>query len=142
MPFGKNRSSFNPTLENKFIKFATEIQNPKYIFKSGSFEDFDFSGLDNNDFIYCDPPYFSSVATYNESGGWTEENEQILLNLLDELNGRNVHWALSNNLKYNNPLFDKRKDKYNVHYLDGDYSNCNYHKKDKSKGIEVLITNY
>lgn len=142
MPFGKNRSSFNPTLENKFIEFATEIQNPKYIFKSGSFEAFDLSDLDNTDFVYCDPPYFSSVATYNESGGWTEQNEQTLLNLLDELNNRNIRWALSNNLKYDNPLLDKWKDKYNVHYLGGDYSNCNYHKKDKSKDIEVLITNY
>lgn len=142
MPFGKNRSSFNSTLENKFIEFATEIQNPKYIFTSGSFEDFDFSKLDNNDFVYCDPPYFSSTATYNESGGWTEQNEQTLLNLLDELNNRNIRWALSNNLKYDNPLLDKWKDKYNVHCLGGDYSNCNYHKKDKSKDIEVLITNY
>lgn len=142
MPFGKNRSSFNPTLENKFIEFATEIQNPKYIFTNGSFVEFDFSDLNNTDFVYCDPPYFSSVATYNESGGWTEQNEQTLLNLLDELNNRNICWALSNNLKYDNPLLDSWKDKYNIHYLGGDYSNCNYHKKDKSKDIEVLITNY
>src|SRR5574344_1258743 len=142
MPFGKNRSSFNPTLENKFIEFTTEIQNPKYIFTNGSFVEFDFSDLDNNDFVYCDPPYFSSVATYNESGGWTEQNEQTLLNLLDELNNRNIRWALSNNLKYDNTLLDSWKDKYNIHYLGGDYSNCNYHKKDKSKDIEVLITNY
>ena len=142
MPFGKNRSSFNPTLENKFIEFATKIQNPKYIFTSSSFVEFDFSDLNNTDFVYCDPPYFSSVATYNESGGWTEQNEQALLNLLDNLNNRNIHWALSNNLKYDNSLLDKWKDKYNIHYLGGDYSNCNYHKKDKSKDIEVLITNY
>lgn len=142
MPFGKNRSSFNPTLENKFIEFTTEIHNSKYIFINGSFEKFDFSNLNNNDFVYCDPPYFSSVATYNESGGWTEQNEQTLLNLLDELNNRNICWALSNNLKYDNPLLDSWKDKYNIHYLGGDYSNCNYHKKDKSKDVEVLITNY
>ena len=46
------------------------------------------------------------------------------------------------NLKYDNPILDKWKDKYNVHYLNGHYSNCNYQKKDKSKDIEVLISNY
>ena len=51
-------------------------------------------------------------------------------------------FALSNNLKYDNPLLDEWKNKYNVHYLNGDYSNCNYQKKDKSADCEVLITNY
>ena len=92
--------------------------------------------------MYCDPPYFNSVAAYNENGGWTEKNETTLLEMLDGLNDRNINFALSNNLKYNNPLLDKWKDKYKVHYINGDYSNCNYHKIDRSKDIEVLITNY
>ena len=142
MPFGKDRSSFNPTLRQKFIDFVEVVHNKDCIFTNDSFNEFDFSDFDENDFVYCDPPYFSSVATYNESGGWTEQNEQDLLNLLDELNEKGIRWALSNNLKYDNPLLDKWKDKYNVHYLNGDYSNCNYHKKDKSADIEVLITNY
>lgn len=91
------------------------------MFSSIPFDRFDFSDLDNNDFVYCDPPYFNSVASYNEQG---------------------VKFVLSNNLKYENPLLDKWKDKYKIHYLNGDYSNCNYQKKDKSKDVEVLITNY
>ena len=55
---------------------------------------------------------------------------------------REIRFALSNNLKYDNPILDEWKNKYNVHYLNGDYSNCNYHKIDRSKDIEVLITNY
>ena len=49
---------------------------------------------------------------------------------------------LSNNLKYENTILDKWKYKYHVYYLNGNYSNCNYQKKDRSKDIEVLITNY
>ena len=140
MPYGKR--DYNKSLQSKLKHFLNIINQKEISFRCGSFEDFDFSKLNNNDFVYCDPPYFSSVATYNESGGRTEQNEQTLLNLLDELNNRNICWALSNNLKYDNPLLDSWKDKYNIHYLGGDYSNCNYHKKDKSKDIEVLITNY
>lgn len=31
---------------------------------------------------------------------------------------------------------------YKIHYLNTTYGNCNYQKKDKTKDIEVLITNY
>ena len=142
MPFGKARSSFNPSLRQKFIEFVEELHSKNITFLSESFETFNIEDLDSNDFVYCDPPYFNSVAAYNEQGGWTEEHEEMLLILLDSLNDKGVKFALSNNLKYENHLLDKWKDKYNVHYLTGDYSNCNYHKIDRSKDVEVLITNY
>lgn len=142
MPFGKARSSFNPSLRQKFIEFVEELHSKDVTFLSESFETFNIEDLDSNDFVYCDPPYFNSVAAYNEQGGWTEEHEEMLLSLLDSLNDKGVKFALSNNLKYENPLLDKWKDKYRVHYLNGDYSNCNYHKIDRSKDVEVLITNY
>ena len=36
----------------------------------------------------------------------------------------------------------KWKDKYKVYYLERNYNNCNYQKKNRSKDCEVLITNY
>ncbi len=142
MPFGKAKSSFNPTLRQKFIDFVEVLHRKNCTFCNLTFNEFDFSNLGSDDFVYCDPPYFNSVAAYNEQGGWTEEHEHTLLNILDRLNEMGIRFALSNNLKYKNPLLDEWKDKYNVHYLNGNYSNCNYQKKDKSKDIEVLITNY
>lgn len=142
MPFGKDRSSFNPTLRQKFIDFHKRINEIDCVFLNIPFERFNFSELNNKDFVYCDPPYFNSVATYNEQGGWTEEHEKKLLSALDMLNEKGVRFALSNNLKYTNPFLDKWKNKYNIHYLNGNYSYCNYQKKDKSQDVEVLITNY
>lgn len=142
MPFGKNRSSFNPSLRKKFIAFADRIQELNCTFLNISFDEFNFSTLTEEDFIYVDPPYYNSVASYNENGGWTEENEKTLLEILDLINDNHIKFALSNNLKYENPLLDEWKDKYTIHYLNGNYSNCNYQKKDKSKDMEVLITNY
>ena len=142
MPFGKARSSFNPSLRQKFIEFVEELHSKNITFLSESFETFNIEDLDSNDFVYCDPPYFNSVAAYNEQGGWTEEHEEMLLILLDSLNDKGVKFALSNNLKYDNPFLDEWKDKYKIHYLNGDYVNCNYHKIDRSKDVEVLITNY
>lgn len=142
MPFGKDRSSFNPTLRQRFNDFVKALHNKDCYFSNVSFSEFNFEDFDSDDFVYCDPPYLNSVASYNEQGGWTEECEKNLLELLDKLNDKGVKFALSNNLKYGNPLLDKWKDKYNVCYLNCDYSNCNYHKKDKNKDIEILITNY
>ena len=142
MPFGKDRSSFNPTLRKKFIDFHNKISKIDCVFLNKSFEEFDFSDFTAEDFIYADPPYYNSVATYNENGGWTEECEYKLLKLLDELNEAGIRFALSNNLRYENPTLDNWKNKYKTHYLKHDYSNCNYQKKDKSNDVEVLITNY
>ena len=142
MPFGKARSSFNPSLRQKFITFCDTLHNKNCMFFNVEFARFRFDELEKGDFVYADPPYFNSVAAYNEQCGWTEKHEQCLLANLDELNQRGISFALSNNLKYDNPLLDEWKNKYNVHYLNGDYSNCNYQKKDKSADCEVLITNY
>lgn len=139
MPFGKDRSEFNPTLRKKFIEFADRLHTMKIDFYSGDFEEIFIS---SDDFVYVDPPYFNSTASYNEQGGWTVNDEKRLLTFLYELNSRNVKWALSNNLKYENLLLEDFMKNYNVHYLNGSYSNCNYHKIDRSQDCEVLITNY
>ena len=142
MPFGKARSSFNSSLRQKFIDFVDVLHEKQCVFSNYSFDEFDFSHLNSQDFVYCDPPYFNSVAAYNENGGWTKEHEEKLLSTLDMLDENGVKFALSNNLKYDNPLLNEWKDKYTVYYLNSDYANCNYQKIDKSKDIEVLITNY
>lgn len=142
MPSGKNRSSFNPALRKKFILFADALHEKDCTFESKQFYDLNFSELTESDFVYCDPPYFNSVAAYNENGGWSEKEEAKLLDILDGLNDAGIKFALSNNLKYNNPILEKWRTKYFTNYINGDYSNCNYHKRDRSGDKEVLIKNY
>lgn len=143
MPFGKDRSDFNKTLQEKFIVFCNELHNKNISFLNYDFRDLKIEHLGANTFVYIDSPYLNSVATYNEQGGWNEQDEKDLLDLTDKLTKRNVKFALSNNLKYNNKILKNWMTKYNVYSLNGDYSNCNYHKKDKTaKGQEILVTNY
>ena len=144
MPFGKNRSSFNPTLRKRFIAFVDALKKKNIKFYAEDYFKFYekiIPGL-KEPFIYCDPPYYNSTASYNENGCWTEDNEQNLLSMLDRLDSKGIKFALSNNLKYDNPILKEWIKKYNAHYLVSDYSNCNYHKKDRSEDKEVLITNY
>lgn len=146
--FGKNRSYFSDRQRQDLLalKHRFENKDPIIVSSKNAF-DFDFSDFDENDLIYFDPPYFNSVGNYNDGKrgfeGWTAEHEKKLYELLDGLDEQGTRWALSNNLKYNNEFLDAWKDKYHIHYLSGDYLNCNYHKKDReTKDIEVLITNY
>lgn len=146
MPFGKDRSSFNPTLREKFITFVQRLQSMEIEFSSKDFRELDLDTLGENDFVYCDPPYLITVASYNENGGWGEQAERDLLAKLDTLDKAGVKFGLSNVFESKgkeNIILKEWAKGYKVHYLDHTYSNCSYHKKDKqSKDIEVFITNY
>ena len=146
MPFGKNRSQWNDTMKKNLINFHKAITEKNIIFTNKDFNELKIDKLSSNDFVYCDPPYLITCATYNEKDGWNENSERKLLELLDILNSQSVKFALSNVLfskgKTNDILIEWSQ-KYNVHHLDYTYQNCNYHTKDKeSKQDEVLITNY
>ena len=146
MPFGKERSQWNENMKNNLINFHRQIKEKDIVFLNKDFRQLKVDKLGNDDFVYCDPPYLITCATYNEKDGWNQECEEDLLNLLDELNTKKIKFALSNVLyskgKTNDLLIEWSK-KYTVHHLDYTYQNCNYHTKDKTnKSDEVLITNY
>lgn len=146
MPFGKNRSQWNDTMKKNLINFHKAIIEKDIIFTNKDFGELKVDKLTPNDFVYCDPPYLITCATYNEKDGWNINSEKRLLSLLDELNEHDIKFGLSNVLfskgKTNDMLIEWSK-KYNVNHLDYTYQNCNYHTKDKdSKPDEVLITNF
>ena len=147
MPFGRNRSSFNPTLKKNFIKYIDKLKNINISFTNEDFRDLKMDSLNKNDFVYCDPPNLISCASYNEQDGWNKDCEKDLLNLLDSLNNKGIKFALSNVLENKGKSNDILKDwckKYNTIHLNNTYGNCNYHAKDKSSNTtdEVLIINY
>ena len=146
MPFGKERSQWNENMKNNLIKFHRRIKEKDIVFLNKDFRQLKVDKLGNDDFVYCDPPYLITCATYNEKDGCNQKCEEDLLKLLDELDTKKIKFALSNVLyskgKTNDLLIEWSK-KYTVHHLDYTYQNCNYHTKDKTnKSDEVLITNY
>ena len=148
LPVGKR--DFNKKMEQKLVAFIDRIQAQNCIFTCCDFREFDTSALTSQDFVYVDPPYLITCATYNEQGGWTEQAEKDLLAFLDGLHNKHIRFALSNVLrskgKENRLLIEwlqKKPDKYTVIPLNYSYSNSNYQTKDKtSVSEEVLIINY
>jgi DNA adenine methylase Dam len=145
MPFGERY--FNPALRNKFTEFVACLKSKDISFVARDFRDLKPDKLNPNDFVYADPPYRISCASYNEGGGWTENDDTDLFNLLDSLNSNGVKFALSNVVKNNgmvNELLLEWSSKYTVHRIDISYSNSSYHRKRKTEQdtTEVLVTNY
>lgn len=149
-PFGKNRSSFNSVMKKNLQEFLTRIREVH--FSSLDFEKFNFSDLDDDDFVYCDPPYLLTCGSYNDGKrgfkGWGIEDDIRLFDLLDSLNEKNIKFALSNVVVHKNIVHEKlvswvEERGYSVHSINYNYNNCNYHTKNADFITkEVLITNY
>ncbi|MCI8383440.1 MAG: Dam family site-specific DNA-(adenine-N6)-methyltransferase [Clostridia bacterium] len=149
-PFGKERSSYNHKIKENLIRFCDKLHDNNFEFSNRDFNEFDFSRLQKNDFVYCDPPYLISNGSYNDGRrgfkNWTLTEERQLQKILDELNDKGIQFALSNVFYHkgneNIELIEWSK-KYKIHYFNKTYKNCSYHLKDReAKTVEVLITNY
>lgn len=143
MPYGTDCFSEN----NKgYIRNGCEFfsQNNIRIFND-TFENFDIDMMDENDFIYLDPPYLNTTATYNENNGWTIDNEEKLYEFCEELNKRGLKFGISNMFSQRNTQNKMliewcNKNKWNVYnFKDMKYSACG---KGDNKAKEVFICNY
>jgi site-specific DNA-adenine methylase len=137
-------SGFSEQMKQNFYKFNN--CNTNVSFHNKSFDELKIDKLSKSDFVYLDPPYFLTVASYNENGGWNEKLEKRLYDFCDELNSNNIKFAMSNVIIYKDKTHELLKEwssKYNVHNLNFQYTNNNLHGKDlNKKDLEVLITNY
>lgn len=148
LPVGKR--DFNKKMQQKLSDFIDKIKEQDCKFTCLDFREFDVEILENDDFVYVDPPYLITCATYNEQGGWSETDERDLLTFLNKLHEKKLRFALSNVLrskgKENTILLEwlsENKEKYKAINLDYNYSNSNYQTKDKTANSEeVLIINY
>ncbi len=144
LPVGKR--DFNLKMQNKLKLFLDKLEEKNITFLNKDFTEIKPQNLSPKDFVYIDPPYLITCATYNEKR-WNKDEEKRLLNYLDSLNKNKIPFALSNVLstdnKKNEILIDwLNKRKYNCYHLVFSYKNSSYNKKNISKTDEVLITNY
>ena len=150
-PFGKDRSEYNKTIEENLINFINALKCKNIEFYSNDFTGVNIlNNLGSRDFVYCDPPYLISNASYNDGKrgfkNWGVNEELQLLKLLDYLNEKGVKFALSNVLTHkgmtNEKLVEWSK-KYNLKHIEKTYNNSSYQRKNKDKETqEVLILNY
>lgn len=98
--------------------------------------------LNNNDFVYLDPPYLISSSEYNKL--WNEDKEIELYKFLDELDKKNIKFGISNLLTHKgreNSILKNWMEKYKVYEINSNYIS-RFDNSIKKDSREVYITNY
>lgn len=141
------KRDFNKSNRTNLKNFIEKIHSKNITFLNKSYDKISFD-LSVQNFIYADPPYLISTATYNENGGWGEEDEKKLLEFLLNSHRKDIKFALSNILEHKNKentilLNWAKKNKFHVHEIQKNYKNSSYQSKEKTSPTrEVLVTNY
>lgn len=149
-----NKGDFNMPCGNdcfseknqEYIRNGCRFYHSNNVYISNKdFRSISIDTITTKDFVYLDPPYFNTTATYNEQSKWSEDDENDLYNFCENLTKRNIKWGMSNvfenkgisNLKIINWC---NKNNFNVYTFDRfTYMACG---KGNSNAKEVLITNY
>lgn len=143
MPFG-NGCFLDKNKE--YIRYGIEFfKENNVIITNNDFRKLNIGKLDCNSFVYLDPPYLDTTATYNEKGGWTIKDEQDLYNICEELNDNGIKFGMSNVFANKGRTNDNiiewcNKNKWKVYTFDKfTYYACG---KGNSNTKEVFIKNY
>lgn len=140
LPVGKR--DFNLKMQHKLRDFVEALHDQRIEIKSTDYANID---IPVNSFVYCDPPYSITTATYSEGNSWSINDDQRLFKFLDQLDKNHIMFALSDVLYHNgreNTVLLQWSKKYRIHQIEFNYNNSNYHSQAKRhKTKEVLITN-
>ena len=66
LPVGKR--DFNSKMRSKLVLFSEELKKKDIHFMKNDFREISLDSISQDTFIYCDPPYLITNATYNENG--------------------------------------------------------------------------
>lgn len=92
-----------------------------------------------NDFIYCDPPYYGRHVDYYN--GWTEKDEVLLFNLLSETKAKFVLSTWHHNDWRENEMIMKLWSKFNILTKDHFYHNGG-NIENRRTIVEALVCNF
>ena len=137
MAFG--RRTFNSSLQSKLRLFFQFLEAKRPEFTSMSYKEIEVLPTD---FLYIDPPYLITDATYNSF--WSPEEDKAMMEWLDSLPCK---WGMSNVFHHrgkSNPQLIEWSAKHNTHILSGVGYVSGAHDSDSrpSKTTEVHICNY
>ena len=144
----------NEPLIGIYKEFLKELKTISCEFECITFDKCFKERIRTEDFVYADPPYLITNANYNDKtrgyGGWDENDERLLLELLLKHHKNCGKFALSNVFYHKgreNKILKEwcEENNFYVDYLNMDYTTCIYtiaKKWNKEKTVEVLIRNY
>lgn len=138
---------FTSGMKHEFLDYRISNCKLEINISNCDFSTFLKRDFEQDDFVYCDPPYTNTTAVYNENRltSWNKTDDMRLFSDLDELNNKGVKFALSNtffgkNGNKNEHLIEwVLKNNYEINYINHNYAVFG---KENKNNMEVLITNY
>ena len=94
---------------------------------------------DENDFIYCDPPYHGRFVDYY--GGWTEDDEADLYNLLSNTKAKFILSTWHHNDYRKNEMIDKFWKDFNITTREHTYQ-VGAKEENRKPVVEALVSNF
>lgn len=134
---------FNSNVYCAICDYLDFFENNEVNFYNKDFIDFlKELKLDENAYVYFDPPYLISDSEYNKL--WGEDDERRLCDFLDYLNEKGIRFGVTNLINHKgqkNDIFIEWAKKYYVYNIKSNYISFNDNTiKENSK--EVFVTNY
>lgn len=133
---------FNQNTYNAIVDYFTLLKEKNTVWYNEDFRVFlNNTDYREDDFVYLDPPYLITFSEYNKL--WNEETERELLNLIDDLNKRDIKFAISNVTHYKgkvNNLFLEWSKKFNSFPIKSNY--ISFNDNTVKNFNEVLVTNF
>lgn len=143
IPFCKKPDRFAQAyvtkISNQVATVSQIIQpEPNWIFYNKSFADI-IPLATKNDIIYCDPPYYGRHVDYYN--GWTEQDEELLFNLLSETKAKFILSTWHHNDWRENEMINKFWNKFNIVTRDHFYHNGGSIENRRTV-VEALVCNF
>lgn len=134
---------FNGNVCSAINSYLDFMENNKITFHNSDYMHFLNSlSLDDDSYVYLDPPYLISGSEYNKY--WNESEELRLCDYLDELNKQGIRFGITNLINHKgniNTTFLEWSRKYYSYNIKSNYISFNDNTiKEDSK--EVFVTNY
>ncbi len=137
-------SSFNGSMMEKLVSYYHRTNQIDIEFLSKNYLDFEGT-IEDDSFVYCDPPYLISCGAYNDGkrgfNGWDDDQEQELLDFLDRLNRRGIKFMLSNMMDRNG-LSNTRLLKWIKENGFKLVKDAKITKRNRQDRVEIIVKNY
>lgn len=143
IPFCKKPDRFSQAYVTKIVNQVKNVAQiiqpePQWTFFNRSFSEI-IPMATNQDIIYCDPPYYGRYVDY--FNGWTENDEELLFNLLSDTKAKFVLSTWHHNDWRENEMIKKFWDKFNIVTKDHFYhSGGNI--ENRRTVVEALVCNF
>jgi DNA adenine methylase len=143
IPFCKKPERFAQAYVTKIVNQLDTVSKiikpePEWTFHNNSFVDI-IPMANENDVVYCDPPYFGRHVDY--FNGWTEKDEELLFTLLSETKAKFILSTWHHNDWRQNDMISKFWNKFNIVTKDHFYHNGGSIENRKTV-VEALVCNF